>query len=91
MSAPIKGMRAARHVPTGSYYVEDEVGSDICRIFFSGTKAKALAHQFAASGEVVEALERMIAIAGLVDGPSADQRADIRDARAALAKSQGED
>jgi len=60
MSAPIKGMKACHNESSDMYWVEDGDGNEVACLFEernppTDAAAEALANQFAASGEVLEA------------------------------------
>lgn len=87
MNTPIKGMTVAHE--EGVYWIYDEQGYAICDV-----GDKALAHQFAASGEVLEAADalgaRIMRDALTSDCLSIFESREFEALRAALALAKGE-
>jgi len=62
MNTPIKGMKVRRNTITGVYYIADAKGTARAQTASGTPLSEALAHQFAASGEMMEALEAILPI-----------------------------
>jgi hypothetical protein len=94
MSTPItKGMSVRRNTITGIYYITDHAGSARAQTATGTPLSEALAHQFAASGEVLEAARlaaEAIEEAYTVEGATTKEMTALTALRAALAKARGE-